>query len=58
MKYRSLTEEIKLLELGLPPQEDDGFIGGNLDPKEASLILIPVPLGSYCFIWRRNFKST
>ena len=43
MKYRSLTEEIKLLELGLPPQEDDGFIGGNLDPKEASLILIPVP---------------
>jgi hypothetical protein len=23
MKYRSLTEEIKLLELGLPPQEDD-----------------------------------
>mgnify|MGYP003509713877 CR=1 FL=1 len=43
MKYRSLTEEIKLLELGLPPKEDDGFIGGNLDPKEASLILIPVP---------------
>ena len=43
MKYRSLKEEIKVLELGLPPKEDDGFMGGKLDPKEASLILIPVP---------------
>ena len=33
MKYRSLKEEVKILELGLPPKEDDGFIGGNLDPK-------------------------
>ncbi len=43
MSYRTLEEEIKVLELGLPPQEGDGFIGGRLDPKEASLILIPVP---------------
>lgn len=43
MSYRTLKEEIKILELGLPPMEDDGFIGGRLDPKEASLILIPVP---------------
>ncbi|WP_418185980.1 agmatinase family protein [Aliarcobacter vitoriensis] len=43
MKYRSLEEEIKILELGLPPQKTDGFLGGRLDPKEASLILIPVP---------------
>ncbi len=43
MSYRTLEEEIKVLELGLPPMEDDGFIGGRLDPKEASLILLPVP---------------
>ncbi|RXI47449.1 arginase [Malaciobacter mytili] len=43
MSYRTLEEEIKVLELGLPPQEDDGFIGGRLDPNEASLVLVPVP---------------
>jgi len=43
MKYRSLEEEIKVLELALPPQKNDGFLGGRLDPKEASLILMPVP---------------
>ena len=43
MFYRSLEEEIKNLELGLPPMEGDGFIGGRLDPEEASLVLIPVP---------------
>ncbi len=43
MSYRTLEEEIKVLELGLPPLEGDGFIGGRLDPKEASLVLIPVP---------------
>lgn len=43
MSYRTLKEEIKILEQGLPPQEDDGFIGGRLDPKEANLVLIPVP---------------
>ncbi len=43
MSYRTLEEEIRILELGLPPQEDDGFIGGKLDPNEASLVLIPVP---------------
>ena len=43
MSYRTLEEEIKVLELGLPPQEGDGFIGGKLDPEEASLVLIPVP---------------
>ncbi len=43
MSYRTLKEEIKVLEQGLPPQEGDGFIGGRLDPDEASLVLIPVP---------------
>lgn len=43
MSYRTLKEEIKVLEQGLPPQEGDGFIGGRLDPAEASLVLIPVP---------------
>jgi len=43
MSYRTLEEEIKVLEQGLPPQESDGFIGGRLDPKEANLVLIPVP---------------
>lgn len=43
MSYRTLIEEIEVLELGLPPQEGDGFIGGRLDPNEASLVLIPVP---------------
>lgn len=43
MLYRSLEEEIKILELGLPPKEDDSFIGGRLDPKDASLILLPLP---------------
>jgi len=43
MSYRSLKEEIKVLKQGLPPQEGDGFIGGRLDPKEASLVLVPVP---------------
>ena len=32
MSYRTLEEEIRVLELGLPPQENDGFIGGRLDP--------------------------
>jgi agmatinase len=43
MSYRTLKEEIKVLEQGLPPMEGDGFIGGRLDPNEASLILVPVP---------------
>ena len=43
MSYRTLEEEIKVLELGLPPMEGDGFIGGRLDPQEASLVLVPVP---------------
>ena len=43
MNYRSLEEEIKILEQGLPPQKDDGFIGGRLNPQDASLILLPVP---------------
>jgi agmatinase len=43
MSYRTLQEEIKVLEQGLPPQEGDGFIGGRLDPNEACLVLIPVP---------------
>jgi agmatinase len=43
MSYRTLQEEIKVLEQGLPPVEGDGFIGGRLDPDEACLVLIPVP---------------
>jgi len=43
MSYRTLEEEIKVLEQGLPPVEGDGFIGGRLDPEEASLVLVPVP---------------
>lgn len=43
MKYRNLKDDIKILELGLPPKKDDGFIGSKVDPKEASLVLIPVP---------------
>ncbi len=43
MVYRTLEEEIKALEKGLPPLEDDGFIGGRLNPSEANLILLPVP---------------
>jgi agmatinase len=43
MSYRTLQEEIKVLEQGLPPVEGDGFIGGRLDPEEASLVLVPVP---------------
>ena len=42
MSYRTLKEEIEVLELGLPPQEGDGFIGGRLNPDEANLVLIPV----------------
>ena len=43
VNFRTLKEEIEVLELGLPPQDGDGFIGGRLDPQEASLILLPVP---------------
>ncbi len=43
MAYRSLKDEIDVLEQGLPPLEDDGFIGGRLDPEEANLVLLPVP---------------
>ncbi|WP_198304735.1 agmatinase family protein [Arcobacter vandammei] len=43
MNYRNLEEEIKALELGLPPLENDGFIGGRLSPEDATLVLLPVP---------------
>ncbi|MEN8717419.1 MAG: agmatinase family protein [Sulfurovum sp.] len=43
MSYRNLQEEIEVLEKGLPPQSSDGFIGGKLDPLEASLVILPVP---------------
>jgi len=43
MAYRTLEEDIEILELGLPPKHTDGFIGSNLEPSEASLVLIPVP---------------
>jgi agmatinase len=35
MSYRTLEEEIKVLEQGLPPVEGDGFIGGRLDPQRS-----------------------
>ncbi|NLN12894.1 MAG: hypothetical protein GX169_01510, partial [Arcobacter skirrowii] len=43
MRYRNLKDDIEILELGLPPKKDDGFLRSKVDPKEASLILIPVP---------------
>jgi agmatinase len=43
VKYRSLKEDIEVLEKALPPHKDDGFLGSRLDPQEASLVLLPVP---------------
>lgn len=43
MHYRTLEEDIKILEQGLPPQKGDGFIGSRLSPQNAALILLPVP---------------
>ncbi len=39
----SLKETIAELELGNPPAADAGFLGAQLDPAEAKLLLIPVP---------------
>lgn len=43
MKYNSLEKDIEFLKQGLPPQPNDGFLGSNINPDEASLILLPVP---------------
>lgn len=40
---RPLNETIELLEKGQPSGANAGFLGANLDPQEASLLLIPVP---------------
>lgn len=40
---RSLSETIELLEQGLPPATEAGFLGAELDPAEAALLLLPVP---------------
>ena len=58
MKYRSLTEEIKLLELGLHLKKMMDLLVENLDPKEASLILIPVPLEATVSFGEGTSKST
>ena len=39
----SLPDVIDELEAGLPPHADAGFLGARLDPREAALVLIPVP---------------
>ncbi len=39
----SLAQVIEQLEQGLPPEAEAGFLGAQLDPAEASLLLIPVP---------------
>ena len=38
-----LADVIAELERGLPPRSDSGFLGARLDPREAALVLIPVP---------------
>jgi agmatinase len=43
MSHVSLTSAVKILEQGLPPHPDSGFLGVDLDPSEAKLVLIPVP---------------
>jgi len=39
----SLHEVIERLEAGSPPSPDAGFLGADLAPSEAALVLIPVP---------------
>ncbi len=39
----TLPEVIAELEAGLPPRAEAGFLGARLDPREAALVLIPVP---------------
>ncbi len=41
--YHSLSDVVTILEKGLPPSPDSGFLGADIDPAAASLILIPVP---------------
>ena len=43
MPYKTLQETISELEQGNPPAADAGFLGAQLDPAEAKLLLIPVP---------------
>ncbi len=38
-----LPDVIAELEAGLPPRADAGFLGARLDPRDAALVLIPVP---------------
>ena len=39
----NLEQTIAQLEQGNPPAGDAGFLGAQLDPAEARLLLIPVP---------------
>lgn len=42
-KKQSYIDAMKQLESGLPANPDSGFLGCDLAPKEAKLVLIPVP---------------
>jgi len=39
----TLQDVIAELDAGLPPHPDAGFLGARLDPRDAALVLIPVP---------------
>lgn len=41
--YKSLAQTVAELERGLPPAPESGFLGADLHPEEARLVLIPVP---------------
>jgi agmatinase len=41
--YQSLDQSVAALAAGTPPTADAGFLGSNLDPAEAHLLLLPVP---------------
>lgn len=40
---KTLSDVIERLEQGHPPEPDAGFLGADLPPEEAALVLIPVP---------------
>lgn len=43
MSNRTLAEVVRQLESGNPPAENAGFLGADLNPAEARLVLVPVP---------------
>jgi len=42
-KLQTYTEAMARLAIDTPPSDDSGFLGCDLDPGEAKLVLIPVP---------------